>query len=446
MISDETRMIPRFSPSRPRRILTLGALVLLPLFSSGCGLFFQHTLRYDDFSLHGDHSKEDLARTGDTIQQVFDAYRVLFPAFEERVDDARVLYAEEALSREKIYTGDLRQEGYYLPVFDLIRLSPRRPRGDADDLSVILHETGHHFLISAFPKTSSQYWLNEGLCCCLEVSYFDEEGVLQTPLFHPTLFPQARRILRRRGSTEFRTAALEVIDANWFQFHQSNQNNDHYAYSWSIFWHLLRHTSGTLEERVLKIIELPLDDVRASLDGVIADLRLSADTHLARLAANPELRSWCLDQWASLPYADGNRFRRALMAEIDPENDPDAESWRRVTLLINGRVRGLSRTGRQRIHNRIANTLGSEETAEETRIAIAEALSEDGSRSWAYIGPLIDGLESPSPELRAVCARALARLSRQKPTVVNPDFWRNASAEARQGEIDEWRAWINRRR
>ena len=428
------------------RLILVASLVALPFFGTGCGLFYQHTLSYEDFSIHGDHSRSDLEKTGDTIQQVFDAYRVLFPTMEERVDDARVLYAEEPLSREKIFTGDLRQEGYYLPVFDLIQLSPRRPRGELDDLSVILHEIGHHFLISAFPKTSSKYWLNEGLCCCLEVSYFDEDGILKTPLFHSSLFTQARRILRRRGSTEFREAATEILDANWFEFHQSNGRNDHYVYSWSIFWHLLRRQTGTLEERVLAIVDLSKDEVELSLDGVIADLRLSADTHLARIANDPELRGWCLDQWASLPYADGNRFRRALLAEIDPENHPDAESWRRATRLINGRVRGLSRTGRRRIHDQIARKLDSEQSPIEVRIAIAEALSEDGSRSWAYIEPLISGLESDEPEFRAVSARALARLSRQKPTVVNPEFWRSAPVSARQSEVDEWKEWINRRR
>ncbi len=424
------------------RLLGLGGLVLL---LSGCGLFYNHTLSYEDFSLYGNQPKTTLRRTGDTIQDVFDAYRLLFPNFEEKVHGARILYEEDSLSQENIFTGDLRQEGFYLPVLDLIHLSPRRPRGDADDLSVILHEMAHHFLISAHSKTSSQYWLNEGLACCLEVSFFDEEGTLCTPLFHQSLFSQARRILRRDGEEKFRSELSALIGASWFHFHRSDGRNHNYAYSWSLYWHLLNQQEGSLEERVHAIIEMSPPEVLASIDGVISDLRTSADDHLAALSKDPDLRGWCLERWAELPAANGRRFRAALLEELDPERDPGPKSWARATLLINGRIRGISRQERNLLHRRVAKTLGSPDTDLNIRIAIAAALADEGSLSWAYIVPLINGLEEASGELRAASARALARLSKQKPTVVNPGFWRNAPPEIRAVEVAEWRNWYELR-
>ena len=429
---------------RAIRSASLCALLLAVL--PGCSLFYSHTLDYDDFSLHGNQEKQSLRRTGDTIQDVVTTYRELFPHIEEKVHGARILYEEDELSRERIYTGDLRQEGFYLPMFDLIHLSPRRPRGAVDDLSVILHEMAHHFLISAHPKTSSQYWMNEGLACCLEVSFFDEHGQLHTPLFHASLYTQARRILRRQGAERFRAELSALVGANWFQFHRSDGRNHNYAYSWSLYWSLLRDQPGTLEERIHAIIEMTPEEVRSAIDGVIVALREPADRHLHEISRDPAMRGWALERFAELPVAQAVWFRAALAEEIDAANDPTPESYARVTRLINGRIRGIGRRDRTAIHRRIAGTLGDARQPIEVRRAIAGALADEGSRSWSYIDPLIDALEDDDPELRALGARALARLSRQKPTVVNPGFWRDAPEPLRAAEVAEWRTWYRERR
>ena len=91
----------------PLRLGLLVPALILPL--TGCSLFYENTLTYDDFSLHGNDTEDSLRRRGDMIQQAFDAYREIFPEFSEEVSGARVLYEEDALSREDIYTGDLRQ-------------------------------------------------------------------------------------------------------------------------------------------------------------------------------------------------------------------------------------------------------------------------------------------------------------------------------------------------
>jgi len=436
-------MSPLASPRRSP-IAAIAGLALLALLLPGCGLFYRHHLEYDDFSLYGDHSRADLERTGGTIQRVFTAYRELFPSIEERVDGARVLYAEDELSRERIFTGELRQEGFYLPMLDLIHLSPRRPRGEADDLSVILHEMAHHFLISGYPRTSSRYWLNEGLACSLEVSYFDAEGELRTPLFHLGLYGQARRLLREEGEETFRRELDELLGASWFRFHHSDEKNHHYAYSWGLFWQLIRTRPGSLDERVRAIVGLPDEEIRAAIDGLIAALGEGADRHLAEIAArDPDERGWCLDRWIELPWADGRRFLPNLLAEIEAEENAPPASWGRAARLANGQVRGIGRGERGALHERVARRLADREGSAATRLAIAEALAEEGSRSWLYIEPLIDGLEDADGAVRGACARALAR-SRRKPTVVNPEFWRGAPTEARSAEVDEWRRWARR--
>ena len=374
---------PNTSPQRPRRRAGFVIAGLLIATLSGCGLFYAHTLSYDDFSLYGNQPRVTLKRTGDTIQEVFDAYRILFPDFEREVRGARILYEEDSLSQERIFTGDLRQEGFYLPFLDLVSLSPRRPRGDADDLSVILHEMAHHFLISAHPKTSSQYWLNEGFACCLEVSFFDDLGDLQTPLFHTTLFSQARRLLRREGEAKFRNELTALVGASWFHFHRSDGRNHNYAYSWTLYWHLLRQQEGTVEERVEKILALSEDEILGAVDGAIEALRQSADDYLLELSRVPAYRGWSLEQWAELPAANGRLFREPLLAELATDESPGPESWARATLLINGRVRGLSRSARNQIHRQISSTLASPETPLEIRLAIAEALADKGLAAQA---------------------------------------------------------------
>lgn len=440
---------PREAPRRAiRSVALLGGLALAALIP-GCTLYYRHRLQYEDFSLYGNQPRPTLERTGGTIQQVFDAYRELFPSIEDRVDGARVCYEEDALSQERIFTGELRQEGFYLPWLDLIHLSPRRPRGDADDLSVILHEMAHHFLISGYRSTSSRYWLNEGLACSLEVSFFDGDGELLTPYFHLGLYGQARRLLREQGEEAFRSEIEGLLGASWFRFHHSDEKNRHYAYSWGLFWQLLRTRTGTLDERVREIVELPESEVRAAIDGLVAALGEGADAHLARIAAaDPSLRGWCLDRWIELPWADGRRFLPHLLAEIDPDGAPTPASWARAARLANGQVRGIGRAERGSLHERIAARLAASDAdagdgVAAERLAIAEALAEEGSRSWVYIEPLIAGLEDADGELRARCAKALAR-SRRKPTVVNPEFWRKAPAEARAAEVDEWRRWARR--
>jgi hypothetical protein len=419
------------------------SLALSAPLLSGCSLFYEHHLEYDEFSLYGDQSRATLERTGDTIERVFAAYRELFPSLSKRVHGARVLYAEDSLSQERIFTGELRQEGFYLPAFDLIHLSPRRPRGDADDLSVILHEMAHHFLISGYPSTSSRYWLNEGLACCLEVSFFDDDGRLRTPYFHSTLYGQARRLLREEGEEAFRRELDQLLEASWFRFHHSDDKNRNYALSWGLFWQILEEREGSLDERVREIVALDAAEVRAAVDALIVSLEEGADRHLARLAEDPALRGWCLDRWAELPFADGRRFLGLLQDEIGSE--PSPRSWARAARLANGQVRGLERSERRALHEQVATALARDENGE-VRLAIAEALAEEGSTVWAYITPLIDGLEDPDWRIRAASARALARLSRQKPTVVNPGFWRDAHESERAAEVEEWRRWMHRYR
>ena len=438
-------------PFGPLRAGLLGAsLLAVLLVLPGCGLLYSHNLEYEDFSLHGNHDVLQLRRTGDTIQQVFDAYRRLFPHLEEKVNECRICYEEDPLSRERIFTGDLRQEGYYLPVLDLIQLSPRRPQGETDDLSVIFHEMAHHFLISAHPETASVYWLNEGLACCLEVSFFEGTGELRSPLFHPTLFLQAQRLLRRQGSTRFREELEELLDANWFRFHRTDGRNDSYAYSWSLYWHLLRSSEGTLEERIHAILEMKPERIREEIPGLLRELARPAEVHLHSIAGDRGLRTWALEQFSELPAVRGEWFIDELEEELSIERSPktalNPRSWSVATRLMNGRVRGLDRSTRNGWHGRLAGALSREDLPFEIRCAVAEALARDGSRSWAYIEPLIELLEHDLPELRIAAARALARFSRQKPTVTNPIFWRESPAAVRSVEVREWREWYARLR
>ncbi|HIA26884.1 MAG TPA: hypothetical protein EYN79_01980 [Planctomycetes bacterium] len=419
-----------------RHLRLILLLVLLPA-GSGCGLFFRNTIETPSARFWSNSSIDEISGQVEIANSIIEEYRQLFWEFSPEVLRPEILYEEESLSRQNIYTEETRQEGYYLPAFDLVHLKPRRPRGEEDDRTVFLHELAHHFLISGYPDTADRYWLNEGFACCLEISFFDDDGSLVTPLFHPRLYQEARHLRRELGEIAFTEMVGSLITARWQQFHRGEEKMNRYAVSWSLFWFLLDSAEGSLQERLATVVSLDDLEVSKRLPELARALSVGIETRLARICSMPELRRWALGEWLEVPWPDGSRLRPILETELE-ENPGDPEVWKMLAQLANRPHRRLSSRDRINLHSRIREQLELGSAA--IKIALCEQIAE-GARTRRYTTALIDLLEDADGAIRAAAARALARLFR-KPTIISPVFWKNAPEEKRQAEVVEWREWI----
>jgi hypothetical protein len=429
-------------PARSRRLLPGLALALLPLVA-GCAGFYRHTITTDNFVLHGNHDLEQLRTTGVFIDQVIEAYRDEFPRHAASIPAPRIVLSESKLARRRIFTDEKKQEGYYLPLFRLIHLSPEGGEGETNEAHVLIfHELAHHFLISAYPRTNSRYWLNEGFACSLELSFFDDAGQLQMPLYHPWLHLQARNALRTMGDERFLKEMEELLDSSWFRFHRSSQKARNYAMAWALFDACLDSTVGTLEECLEEVLALDPNELARRLEGVPNRLRESTDLRLHRLARRPELRMWALESWLELPSPYGPLLLSHVLGLLEADSTiPERVAGCRFLIrALDRRLWGVSASEIAYYHRGLAETLANGSRAEQ--LTIAESLSPT-TRHPAYLRPLVALLETDDPELRVAAARALSRLE-EKRTIVRPAFWRAAPVQERSQEIREWQEWIKK--
>lgn len=428
-----------------RRVFVLAILLL----GVGCSSFYEHSIQTDRYSLYGNHDLERLRNTGEFLDESIRAFRLLFPERQSQVPPPRVIYDEDELSRLRIFTPEVRQEGYYFPWFQLIHLSPREYSSDQGGFGqsqrVILHELAHHFILNAYPKSSSRYWLNEGLACALETSFMDAEAEFVAPLYHSWLHQQAHRRLRDQGPEQVGRDLLELIHGNWFHFHSGNDKVYHYAISWALTYHLMARVPGSVEQRVATVIELTPPEIERRLPGFLRWLGLSPEIEIERLVERAELAQWGLLRWLELPTIRTDR----LLSRVAPWLDaPSATPQRTAGMGVLAELVARPETSQQiplgtilELEKRLIRELEFGATSEQ--LAIARALRTPGETS-PYTRPLVQLLESESPELRVAAAQALSRIS-SKRTITRPDFWRGAPVDERNAEILEWEIWLRER-
>lgn len=448
---------------RPQPSYLVLWLLALALPLTGCASFYRHAIQTESYSLYGDYDPERLRTAGEFIDDGIQAYRKLFVDREHEVPRPRVVYQEDELSRLRIFTAETRQEGFYFPWLRLIHLSPRDNSDQPSELGearkVILHELAHHFLVHTFPDSDSIYWLNEGLACALEISYFDRDGKLAVPLYHLWLHRQAHAALVRLGPVELRQQLRRLVRGNWFHFHQADDKILHYALSWALTYHLINRQHGNFEDRVAALVELDDVAIDRALPGLFVWLAKEPEEELHRLAASEEVGDWAIARWLDLPRPDPARVLAHLIPRLSDDDEATAtpspihESGappRRVVLLARllnhgGRVTqgpgGLGWDRRQIDHLRQLLTIKLELGSPSEQIALARELKRAGFHP-DYLRPLVTLLDSSDPEVRVAAAQALSRLT-NKPTVTRPRFWRKAPVELRTAEILEWNIWLD---
>lgn len=426
---------------RVRSAAFLALAIALPQ-AAGCSTLFRHQLSTPSFTLYSNQDSRAVGATGARIEQVIQAYRGLFPQRAERIPAPRIVYSADRLVEQRIYTAEVKQEGYYLPLFRLIHLSPQSPGENetGDDATVIFHEMAHHFLISAFPESESCYWLNEGVACALEVSYFTADGRLATPAYHPWLHRQACLALRDIGALRLHDELISLLDCTWFRFHRAGDKTRNYALSWALTYRLLERFEGTWEARVAAILALPEAELRSAIASVIDWLGRDPEDVLAELARKPDLALWALDTWIRLDGCDAERLAGLLLPLTAEESDPflRREATRLLVRTLNQRTLQHSRGRRQ---DAVAEIAAALERAEPEECAVICRALDRPARHQALLVPLVALLASENPTLRAESALALARIS-TKPTITRPAFWHSASEAERRAEIAEWEEWL----
>ena len=94
----------------------------------------------------------------------------------------------------------------------------------------------------------------------------------------------------------------------------------------------------------------------------------------------------------------------------------------------------------------IKNALCSDTDPPELRIQLIRCLARSIVYRIDWIPVLIATLDSPDAAVRVAALETLTQIAR-KSTIINPEFWRGASAEKRAVEVADWRRWwANERR
>ncbi|MGE3165506.1 MAG: hypothetical protein AB7O52_11415 [Planctomycetota bacterium] len=429
--------------------MRFGFALLLLAATAGCSSFYEHSIRTDRYSLYGNDDVEQLQSTGEFLDRGLTGFRKLFPERQDRVPAPRVIYSEDDLARRHIFTSEVRQEGYYFPWFQLIHLSPRdysaEPRGIGQAQRVILHELAHHFLLNAFPRSGSMYWLNEGLACALETSFFGDDDALIVPLYHSWLHQQAHQRLLESGPERLGQDLLRLVRGNWFHFHRADDKVYHYSISWAFTYYLLSLTQGSIEQRVAEVVQLDPPTFVRRLPGFLRWLGRSPEVEIERITDRAESCEWALRAWLELPRVTAGRF----LTKLEPGLRAPRGTAARVVALellteFLARPEVAQELGPVEMaarHSLVAQELEFGEPSEQ--LAIAQAVRPT-TEPDPFARPLVQLLESELPELRVAAARALARIA-SKRTITRPDFWRSAPRDLRTAEVLEWEIWLRER-
>jgi len=149
---------------------------------------------------------------------------------------------------------------------------------------VLLHEIGHHFLVTDYPHITDRVWLNEGLAGILEMAQF-EDFHFEYPLFNPILFEIVDRHKSRSGLYK------SVVTSDWDDFHKKDTKELNYAVAWSIVYYMLEYVLDrdmSLGDRIKALYTLDVDGLMKHEKGWQSFLRIfNEDKFLMDLAVDP---------------------------------------------------------------------------------------------------------------------------------------------------------------
>ncbi len=447
--------------TRPRRafLSTLSAILLSILSLPGCGLFYENRLDHDLFVLHSDHNEEFLNSTAEYIQQIYNGYIKLFKISPEELGKTKFFLQGQSGPDEVIDTKYSPQLlGYYLPFFNVINLDTISSWTRQPEIlkQILLHEIGHHFLITQHPDASSECWFNEGLASNLEVAQF-EGSHFEYPLLNPQLLKIARlAILADPDSVSLK----EFLYTDWGTFHHDTKKSKHYALGWSVVYYILEYVLTSripLGERIRMLYTLERDELAelepdwkaflAHFDLTSELIRRSQILKGGKLKTSQHLTAlWAIDQISVLRHLDRNRVIHALLAGFEHDDVRVRERCYLGFLKAAGRleneefldprlIRDLSK-GREHLKSLVK----LEQIPWKLRRAILLKCADDLLHHPSWLPVFIEALNDPNGEIRVAAAVGLCGTN-TKPTMINPHFWRSESLTKRRAEAREWYQW-----
>jgi hypothetical protein len=430
------------------RLRPLLLLLLLLMALSGCSLVYDHRIESDSGVLYSDHPAAVTDRYMQRLEWSSRGIGEYLPEASRNVGDVTVILSgTPADSGAVIRRGSVGFAGWYNSLLDIIWLSGAPDEDgnsillEADSLDTFQHELAHH-LTSQIPGIEGRWWLVEGIACHFEGGFDPGDGSFAIPPLHIKYYDKCRRELRRRGRTQFLGDLLETIEGDYGKFYGTDSELLYrYALSWGFLWHLLNQSQSDVpfEAKLTEIIEMETKELLVLAPGFVDDLETRARDQIQQYLEDPRLRRWAIEGAIGQFRSDGTAISDALDEELSKSSNP-IWAWCRVVELIGSRSSRWSRSLRSEWVQRFFVFMESA-TTEQKKTICREVVP--SSRSFSIIEVIVDCLESPDGELRALAAESLARISRQK-TIVNPRFWIDAPAGVRQAEIDSWRDYLNR--
>ncbi len=430
------------------RVFATRAVVAILVFTvSGCGLFYENHCSGDGFVVYSDRSPQFVARVGEEVQLITDGFSRVFDMPRKDLGSLTiVLHGMDSNIVDYSHSPDLL--GYYIPVINYISVDTSPVWSGSDDLigQVLLHEVAHHFIISLYSKASDECWLNEGLAGAFETTLYDQER-MECPLFNPVLYQVA--------SQAFRTAdeppdLHHLIHQSWSEFHSDSAKEQNYALGWSAVYFVLQHhfsQDESLASRIRRLCNMDRDRIVELQDAWTLFLRDFDDTSyflgLVDGQAGELTANWAIHQLGMSRAGDDRKALRALTSFFS-DDDPIKRGIAYVAFLTRLERSPFSFVMddpwiRKNIEQ-IKDALHQGTDSVEIRIRLIQFMGRSIVYRADWIPVLIAMLERPEGPVRVAAAASLTQLA-SKPTIINPQFWRDASPERRSEEAAEWRRW-----
>jgi len=418
----------------------------------GCGLFYENSYEGSAYTLYSDRSEAFLSRVGKKVTRIYTGYQELFEVPQDSLGTTTIiLEGDDSDVLDYGYSPSVL--GYYVPLLNYISIDTTPVCTQSEEMleQVLLHEIGHHFIVTEHPAASQECWLNEGLAGALEVTVFDD-NTFEYTLLNPVLFQVAQSVAYEPKN---RLDLKKILAMSWGDFHDPERKERNYALAWSIVYFLLdRHLPGDLPlgKRIEALYNLDRDAISLLQPQWIFFLRsFDLTGHLVELAvdSSPEkhLKSlWAIRQLGTVRSLDELRMVTAL---VDLFDDPDPLKRALAYFSFLQKVEKLTHSYfsseehvRQGVDH-IGDILGDPSEPTTLREALASALGASFNTRRQWLPRLVHLLDGGEGELRAAAARTLSLIG-DKPTIVNPDFWRHAPDAERHREVAEWKAWLTR--
>ena len=435
------------------RCFSRAALLLLTTFTvAGCGIFYENSYEGSSYTLYSDRNEAFLSRVGEKVARIYSGYQDLFEVPQKSLGTTTiVLEGNDSAVLDYSYSPSVL--GYYIPLLNYISVDTAPVYTQSDEMldQVLLHEIGHHFIVTEHPAASRECWLNEGLAGALEVTVFDDSAFEYT-LLNPILFQVAQSV----AYDPKRNLKLSaVVEMSWSDFHDPEEKEHNYALAWSIVYFLLdRHLPKDLSlgKRIEMLYDMDREAISLLQPKWILFLKsFDLTGHLLEMAKDPSpekhLKSlWAIRQLGTLRTLDNLRMVTALVRLFD---NPDPLKRALAYFAFLQKVEKMAYSYfcceehiRQGV-NHIGDVLDDPAEPATLRQALAAALGASFNTRSQWLPRLVHLLDGGEGELRAVAAHSLSLIG-GKPTIVNPDFWRNAPDAERHREVAEWKTWLRR--